>query len=152
MIGVPSIERAHMNPTIRSILGIIVGVVLAFFVIAAVEYLAYVVFPPPAGLDPRDAADMPQILAQMPVAAFLIVGIAWALGAFVGGWGAARIARRAADTHIAIITAVILVGAIWNMIRLPHPAWFWVVAIVLILLGGLGARRMARTRAVPAPG
>ena len=141
-----------MNPTIRSILGIVVGVVLAVFVISVVEYLAYVVFPPPAGLNPRDAADLPQILAQMPVGAFLIVGIAWALGAFVGGWGAGRIARRAPETHIAIIAAVVLVGAIWNMLRLPHPAWFWIVAIVLILLGAAGARRMARTRAVPAPG
>jgi cation transport ATPase len=140
-----------MNPIIRSIVGIIVGIVLAMFVVSGVEYVAYVLFPPPAGLDPRSAEDMPQILAQMPVAAFLVVGLAWALAVFVGGWGTARIARRAPDTHIAIITAVILVGAIWNMLRLPHPAWFWVVAIVLILLGALGARRMARTRDVPAP-
>lgn len=140
-----------MNPTIRSIVGVLIGIVLAVFVVSAVEYLAYVLFPPPAGLDPRNAEDMPQILAQMPVAAFLIVGLAWALAVFVGGWGAARIARRAPDTHIAIIAAVVLVGAIWNMLRLPHPAWFWVVAIVLILLGALGARRMARTRAVSAP-
>ena len=138
-----------MSPVIRGILGIIVGIALATFMIAGVEYLAYVLFPPPAGLDPRNAADMPQILAQAPVAAFLVVGLAWALGAFVGGWGAARIARRAPDTHIAIITALVLAGAIWNMLRLPHPAWFWVVAIVLILLGAVGARRMARTRDVP---
>jgi pimeloyl-ACP methyl ester carboxylesterase len=139
-----------MHPVVRSILGIIVGVALAMFLIVGIEYLAHVLFPPPAGLDPNNADDLAQILAQMPAPGFLVIGIAWGLGAFVGGWGAARVARRAPETHIAIIAAVVLVGAIWNMLRIPHPVWFWVVAIALILLGALGARRMdARTRQVP---
>ncbi|HEY0625158.1 MAG TPA: hypothetical protein VGD10_00335 [Allosphingosinicella sp.] len=119
--------------------GIIAGVVAAFLCIILVELAGRSIFPPPPGLDPMNPADQPQIMAQLPAAAFATVALAWGIGAFAGAWIATRIARRLAAGWV--VTLLILAACIANLVMIPHPTWMWAAGTVLPLVGGwLGSR------------
>ena len=51
----------------RAILAIVAGCVLSVLVVAGVDALAHLIYPPPANLDVRDPVAMRTIIAQMPV-------------------------------------------------------------------------------------
>ena len=81
----------------RTILGMLVGVVVAIAVIAVVQLLGDQFWPPPAGLDPTDPANeaaFAAFIVSMPFAAKLMVLVAWLLGTFIGALAAAKIARH----------------------------------------------------------
>lgn len=54
---------------LRTILGIVAGVVLAFAVLMGLEMAGHVAMPPPAGLDPADPEDLKQMVASASLAA-----------------------------------------------------------------------------------
>ena len=116
---------------LRIIMGILGGAVAVFVVVGAIEYLAHLVFP------------VPSDSAQVPVATQLVVLVAYFLGALVAGMVANRISGRSWTAWpIALLVAA---GAIWSMFMIPHPQWMQVAAVVAPLLGGLAARRLARS-------
>jgi hypothetical protein len=49
--------------------------------------------------------------------------------------------------HAGVIGAVVLAGAVANMLVIPHPAWMWVSALVLIPLAAyVGGRWATKVR------
>jgi hypothetical protein len=75
------------------------------------------------------------------IGAFVSVLVSWALGAFAGGWVAARLAPSKKIVFGLVIGAFGLVAAIFNMLMIPHPAWVWVVGLAeFIPAAYLGAR------------
>jgi hypothetical protein len=119
---------------LRTILGIVAGVVLAFVIIMALEMVSYVAFPPPAGLDPADPEDVKRIVAAAPLAAKIWVVFCWFAGSLSGGW----LARRLSRTSWAgwVIAGLIAVGGIANVMMIPHPLWMQIAAVAAPLLGG----------------
>lgn len=140
-----------MNPVVRSILAVIAGMLVAFVIIALVEMVGMRVYPPPAGMDPRDPESIKAAMAQIPLGALLVVLLAYAAGSVAGGWIAARFAPRARLMHAMIVGAILLGAGIMNMTMFPHPGWFWVSAIAIYLLGawsgGSAAAPAARSAA-----
>lgn len=129
----------------RTILGMLVGVVVAIAVIVAVETLGHRFYPPPAGLDITDPANEAAFVAAMPVAGKLIVLLAWLLGTFVGALAAARIARH--QTAAALLVALVVIAAVISMIfKLPHPLWLVVGGLVLPIPVALLAVRLVYRR------
>jgi hypothetical protein len=116
----------------RSILAVLLGLILANVTIMAIEFAGHSVYPPPAGLDPFNPASVRAFMARMPTGAFLSLLLAWFVGTGVGGFLAARVARRARAPHALIVGGLVMAGAIANMIMIPHPAWFWVLALAAI--------------------
>jgi len=136
----------------RTILGMLVGVAVMVLVILGVEMVGHHFYPPPAGLDPMDPAHeaaFAQFVAEMPVAGKATVVLAWALGAFVGGLVAARVAvhQRAA----AVFVALVVMSGVMAMIRaVPHPGWMAAAGLVLpIPLALLAAQLVYRRRTLP---
>lgn len=127
----------------RNILAVVSGVVAGFVLILIVEGIGHLLYPPPEGLDYGDMEAVRAMTANLPAGALLMVAVAWAVGAFGGGWLAARIAKRSGTVHALIVGAVIELGAIANLLMLPHPVWFWVVGIVAILPAAYAGSRMA---------
>jgi hypothetical protein len=78
----------------RTILGILAGLVAMWLVTWSIEYASHALYPPPPGLDPRDTGQLGAMLAVVPVAALAMLVAAWSLGAFAGGFVAAKIARH----------------------------------------------------------
>ena len=70
--------------------------------------------------------------------------IAWGLGVFLGGYVAGRLAPRAPVLHAFTITILVALGAVANLLAIPHPLWFWVSALVVIAAAGHATRWLLR--------
>ncbi len=129
----------------RSILGFLAGAAVAMVVIAIVEGISGFMHPMPEGMNMTDAQAMRDFAATLPASAFVMVVLAWSLGALAGGWLAGRIAARSTALHGLTIGLLLLLGAVVNLALIPHPGWVWAAGILLPpacgYLGGLLARR-----------
>ena len=135
----------------RAILGVLAGLVTMFLVIMCIEYLGHVTYPPPPGLNPMVTEDLAAIMAAQPAAAKLFVVVAWVVGAFAGGWVAARISRRWPRAAAVIVALVVMSGVVGMILQLPgHPRWMAVLGLLLPIPAALLAARLASPR-IPSP-
>lgn len=107
----------------RSILGTVVGLVIAILLIGLVETLGHRLIPPPAGMDPTDPASIAAAIPLMPIGSFLFVLAAWFLGTWVGASTAMRIARSGARWPGLTVGGVIFAATLYNLWLIPHPMW-----------------------------
>jgi len=129
----------------KSILAVILGLVVAFALISAVQYISYLVYPLPAGVDLTNPESLKAAMANMPIGALLFVLLSYVLGSLGGGWLASRMAPKSNLVHATIVGAILLIAGIANLMKLPHPVWFWVANLAVYLpaayFGGkLGAK------------
>jgi len=130
---------------IRYILGVVCGVVAGSVFNMAVIVVSWALYPLPEGTNTSDTEAMKPYIQSLPTTAFLIVLVAHAGGALVGGLIAALIGKRAPLLLGAIVGAFFLLGGIMNAMSLPAPLWFVVVDLVAYIpCGILGARLVAR--------
>lgn len=133
---------------VRTILGVLAGAVVMVLVIMGIEALGHMVYPLPAGLEPLNPAHeaaFAQFVATMPVGGKAMLALAWTLGAFAGGFVAAKIARhpRAAAVLIALL---VISGVVAMILRVPHPSWLAAAGLLLPIPAALLAARWARPR------
>lgn len=131
----------------RTVLGMLAGLVTMWLAITGLHMLGHALYPPPPGLDPGNAADVPQIVAAMPTGAFVMLVLAWTLGAFAGAAVAARIAFHANAAAIAI-GLVVMTGVVAMIVMVPeHPTWVAALGLLLpVPVALLAARLFARPR------
>ncbi|HUD70774.1 MAG TPA: hypothetical protein VMQ62_02330 [Dongiaceae bacterium] len=129
-----------MKVALRTILALVAGAVTAFLVIACLEQVGSALHPPPPGLDMHDRAAMRAFIATLPWTAFVLVLIAWGLGVCLGGYLAGRLAPRAPVLHASAITMLVALAAVANLLAIPHPAWFWASALIVIAAAGHASR------------
>ena len=129
---------------LRTILGIVAGVVVAFVVLMGLEMAGHAAMPPPAGLDPADPEDLKQMVASASTAAKAWVVFAWFAAVVAGGWVAGRLSR--ASWAGWVIAGLIVVGGIANIMMIPHPLWMQIAAVVAPLLGGWLVTRLPAGR------
>ena len=117
----------------RKLGGILLGAIVGYMLVSAIEMLNLMLFKPPAGLDFKDPAALKNYVTSLPETAFILVIVAWIVGAFVGVLIATRVARwRVAG----FIVGLLMIGAtVSNIVRFPHPIW----AIVIAMAGLLAA-------------
>ena len=137
-----------MHPWIRSALVLLAGVVVAVVVVSLMDGVVISIYPLPAGTDMSDPESLRQGIAGLPVAAFLLLVVGWALAAAAGSYLAARLARQSAAIHGLIVTLFVLVATVANLARIPHPIWMWPASIILITAAGWGAARLGARRRV----
>ena len=135
----------------RTILGAVVGLVLAVVTIMLVEFAGHQAYPPPEGLNPMVTEDMAKIMETLPVGAMLFVVAAWVIGAFDGGFVAALIARKGHPRAAAIVPALmVMAGVVGMVIQMPaHPKWMSVAGLLLPIPAALLGAALA-TRLKPA--
>lgn len=125
----------------RTLLGVLAGLATMFVTITAVQLLGAQLFPPPAGVDMNDPAQLAEMVAMMPLGALAFVVVAWALGALAGGWVAARIGRPHPRVAAAVVGAAVIAGVVMMVLQIPHPLWMSATGLLLPLpLALLGAR------------
>ena len=119
---------------LRTILGIVAGVVVAFVVLMGLEMAGHAAMPPPAGLDPADPEDLKQMVASASLAAKAWVVFAWLAAVVAGGWVARRLSRKSWAGWV--IAGLIVLGGVANIMMIPHPLWMQIAAVAAPLLGG----------------
>ncbi|MGB7623575.1 MAG: hypothetical protein WBN92_14590 [Terriglobia bacterium] len=108
-----------MRALMRTIVVVLLGVIAA-----VVEAINSRIYPLPAGVDPNNTKAMKEVIATLPLGALLMVLLGWWLGAFSGGWLAARLAVRLDLVHGLVVAVIILSAAIFNMLDCPTQFGF----------------------------
>lgn len=129
---------------VRLILGVLAGVVLAAVLVGAFEAAGHAMFPPPAGIDLKDPAQLAAVMDKIPLAAKAWVVGAWTLATAIAALVAAVTAQRTWAAWV--IAGIVAALAVATVLMIPHPAWMTVAAVAGPLFGGwlatLAARRI----------
>lgn len=130
-----------------SVVPVWAGAFVAGLLVWVMELLGSLIYPLPAGMNPDDPAAVKAAMANLPAGALLLVLLGWIVGTFAGAWITALRAARAPIGHGLLLGGLFLVGAVVNMLMIPHPVWFWIVGLAIFLPSAyLGAKRGARSR------
>jgi len=134
---------------VRSILAVICGAIVGGVFNMAVIMLSWSIYPPPDGANMSDPATLNMYVQSLPLPAVLMILVAHAGGALVGGLVAAMIARRSPLLLGAIVGGLFLLGGIVNVMSIPRPLWFAVVDLVLYVPCGIVGASLAARRGSP---
>ena len=132
-----------MNPVVRSILAVIVGMLVAFVLIALVQAVGHRIYPPPAGMDPTSIESIKAAMAQIPLAALLFVLLSYATGSVAGGWVAAKFAPVRKMRQAMMVAALLFGAGLMNLMTIPHPTWFAVVSSLIYWVGAWSGAQAA---------
>lgn len=142
-----------MIKALRMLGSVVVGFMLAFALVVAVELFSNVVHPFPADFK-ETHEEICRHVERYPAWVLVVAAAAWIGIAFVSTWVATRLGGRIAG----VILGLFLIWAVgFNVSMLPYPLWFEVSTIVGIpfacLIGiRLPASAMRRDQAKPEPG
>jgi hypothetical protein len=117
-----------MKATFRSIVAVVLGLLVAFVLVIAVELFSAVVHPLPAGSG-RTMEEMCRHVANYPQWVLAVVVPAWAVAAFVSTWTARRIGN---PYPAAIVGLFLLAALVFNISMLPYPIWFKIMNLAVI--------------------
>jgi hypothetical protein len=135
-----------MHPIVRSVVGVIVGIVVGSGLVYAIEWPGHLIHPLPEGVDPWDPSSRPALeahAANAPPAVFLLALLAIAVGTSGGAWLAAKVAGRAPIVHGLVVGLWFLLASAMNLTMIPHPVWFAVINLVLVLPAAYAGGKLA---------
>lgn len=117
----------------KRILSVIAALAVSFAIIIGFESVSGFLFKTP-GLDPRNPQTVSDMMASMPLAAFLWLLLGYAVSAFAGGVVATFLSGRNNVQPALIVGAALTVGGIMNLIAIPyHPLWFMITNVLIYL-------------------
>ena len=114
----------------RAIFSIVAGLITAVALIGGMTILTHRLYPPPPGVDARDPEAIRELIAVMPISALILIVVGWILGAGLGSHMAVRVARRAVRWPGFLVGTLIVLASLYNLFTIPHPIWFFVVAVI----------------------
>ena len=131
-----------MNPIVRNVLAVVVGIVVCMLVNGTIIGLSPSVIPPPAGVKVDDMESIRANAHLFEPKHFVMPFLAHALGSVCGGLVAALIAVTRKMTYALVIGFVHLVGGIVAAWLIPAPVWFIVLDLVVayVPMAWLGGR------------
>lgn len=115
----------------RAVLGVVVGAIVAFVCVQAVEMFVHQLYPFPPGADMKDMATIKTFVATLPLTALVLVLGGWLVGTLLGTFVAAKIGRSRLPAYI--VGVLLLCGGIANSFIIPQPVWFTAVSILIFL-------------------
>lgn len=95
--------------------------------------LNHQIYPPPQNFDPSNKEAISEFASLLPVSAFLLMLLGWALSVFLGGVVTGKIARTNWKKLCLITGGILLLASIGNMLLIPQPIWLNGIAILMYL-------------------
>lgn len=136
-----------MNPILKNIFAVILGIVLGSGVNMGIIMLSASVIPPPEGSDVSTMEGLKSSMHLFQPKHFIFPFLAHAGGAFCGALVAGLIAATHKMKFALGVSAYFLLGGIASVYMLPAPAWFNVLDLVGAYLPmGYLAGKMAEKR------
>jgi len=133
-LGYDRSKRFLGEDSVRKLLGVVVGAVVAVGVIFALELLDHRLFSWP-NVDMRDVAALRTMIEGAPMTAKAMIVGGWFMGALAGGLIAVRLAGWAWAGWI--VALLVVAGGVTNVLVIPHPLWMQVAAIAAPLFAGV---------------
>ena len=118
---------------VRNILSVIIGLVASFFVIAIVESIGHVMYPPPAEVNINNPDAMKAYISTAPPMVFIILITAYASGSFIGALVTSMVAINNKTRKAMTVGGILMGFGIYNIITIPHPLWVAVCAIFVFM-------------------
>jgi hypothetical protein len=122
--------------------------VVAFLVVIVVETIGLQFFHQPAGMDPIDPESVRQHLSEIPTGSFIMVLVAWAIGAFTGPWVTRRVAGNTPAWPAWIVVGLFAAMCAYNLVVVPGPSWMMVGAVIGVGSASLFGLRSGTPRRV----
>jgi predicted branched-subunit amino acid permease len=111
----------------------VVGVGLAFLIVAIAEEAGHRIYPVPTDIDWSDADAVRRYTGSLPVGALLLLLAGWVGATLIGAVAGSAIARPRAILISIIVGGLMLAATIANFLMTPHPAWLVAATIILIV-------------------
>ena len=119
----------------RNIAAGVAGVLLAMASVWLVQKIGHAVYPAPADIDLKNMEAMKAYVASLPIGALLFVVASYFIGAAFGTCAACTIGTMLPRIFAILIGCLMLVATAMNVMMIPHPTWFIVLAVVAIVIG-----------------
>lgn len=138
-----------MNPTLRNILAIVLGIIVGSIVNMLIIQVSGKIIPPPAGVDVSNMESLKASMHLFEPKHFIFPFLAHALGTFAGALIAAMTATNNKMRYAIIIGVFFLIGGIWMTFMVPSPIWYTILDLagaylpVAYLAGKLATRNNA---------
>ena len=130
---------------VRTILAVLVGLFVALACLLAMQFVAQLLSPAPAGLVVVDEADLVRLIESEPIARKALTLASWMLSSFAGALVAARVGKAHRTSAAVCVGALILAGVLLYVTTTPPPAWITVLGVLTPLpLAWLASRLVAR--------
>jgi hypothetical protein len=118
---------------VKRILAVIAGVAIGLVFVMIGDGCSMSLGHVPQNIDPSDKKAIAEIAAHMPLSAFLIMLVAYAVGAFLGGLVATLITGRQMSRPAIMVGTILTIGSILNQMEIPHPIWFLVASTLIFI-------------------
>lgn len=136
-----------MNVLKKRILPVVAGLLAGWAVVFLLEAVNHIFYPPPLDIDFNDKLQLTEFMETLPVTAFILLLLAWMIGAFIGGIAGALVNRNVRKNTAIIVGVVMALGSIINMTMVPHPTWLMITASLgYVPMAYLGARLIANKK------
>lgn len=123
-----------MNPILRNILAVIVGLVIGSMVNMGIIYVSGSIIPPPNGADITTTEGLKASLHLLKPIHFIMPFLAHALGTLVGAFLAAKLASQHKMVLALGIGLFFLAGGIAAVFMIPAPMWFNATDLIIAYL------------------
>ena len=121
---------------LKNILSVIIGVVGGSMTVFAIQRFSSFLHPLPPDLDFFDPIAFKEFIASLPMTALLLVILSHVLGAFLGSFFTARLAKSQKFNLGLLTTFILFIATISNFSMIPHPMWMMVVDLLGVLIMG----------------
>jgi tetrahydromethanopterin S-methyltransferase subunit G len=136
-----------MKKVLRTIFGIVAGLVVGFVLVIAVELFSAVVHPVPEGFG-GTMEEMCQHVERYPRWVLAVVVPVWSVTALLSTWTARRIGNL---YSAAIVGLLLIAGLAFNVSKLPYPMWFKVATLIAIPIAAIAGGRLFPRHMVNTP-
>jgi len=116
----------------KTILGVLLGLLAGFVVVAGIEYLGHSLFPLPEKMDMTNMANVELYLEKIPFGALLMVILAHFFGSASAIFTALKVSKKNLAAYI--VGVLFFAATVANLFIIPHPTWFTVSDVVAIII------------------
>lgn len=128
---------------LKSFAAAVAGTIVAFITIYLMEMIGMNLFPMKQKLNPTNYEELKLLLSTIPVGAFMMVAIGHGLAVFLGALTINKIHQFALVGFLVMFILILLSTAV-NLLALPHPTWFMITDLTLVIGSGLASWRLLK--------
>lgn len=120
----------------RTFLATAGGLATSFITVFLIESLSLIIFPNENHSKPKNMEEWELLMKSIPVGALLLIALAHGIGVLLGGFVANRIDRTSIIGFL-VIFLLMFVSTTSNVLAFPHPLWFQITDISVVIVSGL---------------
>lgn len=124
----------------KNFLATATGLLFAFLIVFFFYWAGMTLFPHPNEFKPTTQEEWEELMMSFPIGSLLFVALGHGIGVFVGGLIANRIDKNSIMGYLVIFLLMFVITGT-NALAYPHPLWFKITDVSMVVTGGFLAWR-----------